>query len=57
VVVDEPFYYRPRTFFLPMPGHVTLPGEFPKGTYTALFTVTGEVAKAQIQYTAKLELR
>ena len=57
VLVDETFYYRPRTFFLAMSGHVTLPGEFPKGAYTALFTVTDEVAQAQIQYTAKLELR
>lgn len=57
VVVDDSFYYRPRTFFLPMTGHITLPGEFPKGAYTALFTVTDEVAKAQIPYTATFELR
>jgi hypothetical protein len=57
VVVDQSFYYRPRTFFLPMTGHITLPGEFPKGAYTALFTVTDQVANAQIPYTATFELR
>lgn len=57
VVVYDSFPYRPRTFFLPMTGRITLPGEFPKGTYTAQFTVTDEVANAQIPYTATFELR
>jgi uncharacterized RDD family membrane protein YckC len=57
VVVDDAFHYRPPTFCLPMSGHVTLPGSFAKGTYTAHYTVTDEIAKSEIQHAAKFELR
>jgi uncharacterized RDD family membrane protein YckC len=56
VVVDEAFHYRPPTFCLPMSGHVTLPGSFAKGTYTARFTVTDEISKNEIEHAAKFEL-
>ena len=57
IVVDEAFSYRPPSFCLPMSGHLTLPGSFPTGTYAAQFTVTDDVAKAEIQQTATFELR
>jgi hypothetical protein len=57
VVVEEAFYYRPPTFCLPMSGHVTLPGSFAKGTYTARYTVTDEFAKREIEREVKFELR
>jgi hypothetical protein len=57
VTVDDTFFYRPPTFCLPMSGHVTLPGEFPKGAYTALYTVTDDIAGSRIEHTAKFELR
>ena len=57
VVVDEPFYYRPPTFCLPISGHITLPGSFAKGIYTARYTVTDEIAKSEIEHAAKFELR
>jgi hypothetical protein len=57
VVVDEALYYRPPTFCLPISGHVTLPGSFAKGTYTARYTVTDEIAKSEIEHAANFELR
>ena len=57
IVVDEAFSYRPPSFCLPMSGHLTLPGSFPTGTYAAQFTVTDDVAKAEIQQTANFDLR
>lgn len=57
VVVREEFVYHPAGFSLPMSGHITLPGSFPKGTYTAKLEAVDRIGGASAKVASTIELR
>ena len=57
VTASDTFVYHPPSFFLPMSGHVSIPSGMPKGTYTASYRITDNVAKSTLDYPAKFEVR
>ncbi len=49
--------YRPKTFFVPISGHLNLPSDLPKGKYTERYILTDRIGGASRTYELHFEVR
>lgn len=54
---SDTFSYRPKTFFVPISGHLNLPSDLPKGQYTERYTLTDKIGGTSRSYELKFEVR
>lgn len=57
LTVRDSFPYRPKTFFVPVSGHLNLPSGIPKGIYTERYTLTDRIGGTSRTYELQFEVR
>lgn len=56
LTLNDAYPYHPPTFFINISGHLTLPSDAAKGSYTEKYTLTDAVSNATANYELKFEV-
>jgi uncharacterized RDD family membrane protein YckC len=57
LTIKDSFSYHPATFFLPISGHLGLPADIAKGTYTEKYTLTDRIGGTIRTYELTFDVR